>query len=154
MKLQLFPNFVRLKSTKLNQLKMKKSTLFITFCFLITTSAFSQTVNGIPLKELNVHAEYIRVSEKQIYLSKKINIDIDYGQSYRIKNIRVLDGNGNPMEFNSMIEVLNFMSSLGYELVNGGDNISSFLLRKKESALQPTNTSTILSANANSKRIE
>jgi hypothetical protein len=133
---------------------MKKSTLFITFCFLITTSAFSQTVNGIPLKELNTHAEYIRVSEKQIYLSKKINIDIDYGQSYRIKNIRVLDGNGNPMEFNSMIEVLNFMSSLGYELVNGGDNISSFLLRKKESALQPTNTSTILSANANSKRIE
>jgi hypothetical protein len=133
---------------------MKKSTLFITFCFLITTSAFSQTVNGIPLKELNAHAEYIRVSEKQIYLSKKINIDIDYGQSYRIKNIRVLDGNGNPMEFNSMIEVLNFMSSLGYELVNGGDNISSFLLRKKESALQPTNTSTILSANANSKRIE
>jgi hypothetical protein len=154
MKLRLFPNFVRLKSTKLNQLKMKKSTLFITFCFLITTSAFSQTVNGIPLKELNVHAEYIRVSEKQIYLSKKINIDIDYGQSYRIKNIRVLDGNGNPMEFNSMIEVLNFMSSLGYELVNGGDNISSFLLRKKESGLQPTNTSTILSANANSKRIE
>jgi hypothetical protein len=133
---------------------MKKSTLFITFCLLITTSAFSQTVNGIPLKELNAHAEYIRVSENQIYFSKKINIDIDYGQAYRIKNTRVLDGNGNPMEFNSMIEALNFMSNLGYELVNGGDNISSFLLRRKQSGFQSTNTFPILSANANSKRIE
>ena len=35
-----------------------------------------------------------------------------------------------------MIEVLNFMSSIGYELVNGGDNISSFLLKKKGVQIQ------------------
>lgn len=118
---------------------MKKIILCVSLTFYITASALSQTVNGIPLKELNAHAEYIRVSESPIALSKKINIDIDYGQFYRIKNLRVLDANGNPMQFNSMIDVLNFLSSVGYELVNGGDNISSFLLRKKEAELKTHN---------------
>lgn len=103
---------------------------------LIAASGFSQTVNGIPLKELNAHAQYIRVSEKQITLSKKINIYIEYGQPYKIKNMIVMDKDGTEMQFNSMIEVLNFMSTLGYELVNCSDSVSSFLMKKKELKMQ------------------
>lgn len=72
---------------------MKKVTLFIFLSLFIALSGFSQTLNGIPLSELN--AEYIRVSEKTITLSKQINIDIDYGQPYKVKNTRVMDKNGN-----------------------------------------------------------
>ena len=115
----------------MKKLRLQKLTLLICISFLVASHGFSQTVNGIPLKELNEHAEYIRVSESEIYLSKKINIYIDYGQVNRIKDSRVLDKDGSSMKFNSMIEVLNFMSSIGYELVNGGDNISSFLLKKR-----------------------
>lgn len=103
---------------------------------LIAASGFSQSVNGIPLKELNEHAQYIRVSERTITLSRKVNIYIDYGQPYKIKNTRVMDKDGTEMQFNSMIEVLNFMSTLGYELVNCGDSVSSFLMRKKELKIQ------------------
>jgi hypothetical protein len=109
---------------------MKKLALMFGLSLLIASSAFSQTVNGIPLTELNV--KYIRVSEKEIMLSKKINIDIDYGQTYRIRNMRVLDKDGKDMQFNSIIEVLNLMSKIGYEVVNGSDSVSSFLMRKKE----------------------
>lgn len=109
---------------------MRKFILFVCLSFFVASSGISQTVNGIPLNELNT--EYIRVSAREITLSRKINIDLDYGQPYRIKNTRVIDKNGKDMEFNSMIQVLNFMNDIGYELVHGGDNISSFLLRKKK----------------------
>jgi hypothetical protein len=108
---------------------MKKVTLRICLSFFIGFTGFSQTVNGIPLKELKV--KYIRVTENEI-LSRKINIDIDYGQLSKIKNMRVLDENGSPMQFNSMIEALNYMDEIGYELVKSNDKPSSFLLRKKE----------------------
>jgi hypothetical protein len=120
----------------MRKLRLQKLTVLICISFLVAGPGFSQTVNGIPLKELSEHAEYIRVSAKDIYLSKKINIDIDYGQFNRIKDSRVLDKDGSPMKFNSMIEVLNYMSSIGYELVNEGENISSFLLKKKEVQIQ------------------
>lgn len=91
---------------------MRKVSLFICFIFFAAGSGFSQSVNGIPLKELHATAEYIRVSEKLIVLSKKINIDIEYGQPDKIKNTRVMNENGNQMEFNSMIEVLNYGAPL------------------------------------------
>ena len=101
---------------------MKKLTLIICLSLFIVSAAMSQTVNGIPLKELN--AKYIRVSEKEVMLTNKISIDIDYGQPLTIRRTRVLDKDGKDMQFNSMIAVLNFMDEIGYELVNGSDSIS------------------------------
>jgi hypothetical protein len=108
---------------------MKKVTLCICLSFFIGFTGFSQTVNGIPVKELKV--KYIRVIENEI-LSRKINIQIDYGQVAKLKNLKVLDENGNPLQFNSMIDALNYMDEIGYEVVNSNDKTSSFLLRKKE----------------------
>jgi len=107
---------------------MKKFFLPVCLIMFISVSAFSQTINNIPLKELK--AEYIRVSEDAIVMSRKINIYLDYGQPFKIKNLRVMDEDGSPMQFNSMIHVLNYMSTLGYKLVQGGDSTTSFLLRK------------------------
>ena len=109
---------------------MKKLTLIVCLGLFIASAAMSQTVNGIPLKELN--AKYIRVSEKEVMLTNKISIDIDYGQPLTIRRTRVLAKDGKDMQFNSMIAVLNFMDEIGYELVNGSDSISSFLLKKRE----------------------
>ena len=109
---------------------MKKLTLFVCLSLFIASAAISQTVNGIPLKELN--AKYIRVSQKEIMLSKKISIDVDYGQPFGTKRTRVLNKDGKDMQFNSMIGVLNFMSEIGYELVKVNDTISYFLLKKRE----------------------
>jgi hypothetical protein len=115
---------------------MRKVSLFICLTLFEVGYSFSQSVNGIPLTKLHDTAEYIHVSGIPITLSRKININIEYGQPYRTKNTRVMNDDGNQMQFNSMVEVLNFMSTLGYELVSCSDSVSSFLMRRRELKLQ------------------
>lgn len=115
---------------------MKKIILFISFCFLIITSAFSQTVNGIPLKELQANAEYIRIIQRPVLLSPKIKIDIEYGQLEKNKNTQVIGSDGFQVQFNSIIEVLNLMSKYGYDLVHSNDTTASYLMRRKETKIE------------------
>lgn len=120
---------------------MKKVIFLFTLNFLFLVSGFSQTVNGIPIKEIN--AEYIQIesSPGEIF-NNNIRILIDFGQEKRglsTKEEIIKDADGKKMTFNSMIDALNFMSANGYEFVQAyGVSISNkeihhyYLMRKKK----------------------
>jgi hypothetical protein len=104
--------------------------------------AQSQTVNDIPLKDIDV--EYVEIVGTSRVLSSKLTIEIDFGQENKLfssdKDTRVKDVNGKNMIFNSMIDALNFMTKNGYEFVQAyavtksDQNIYHYLLRRKKNA--------------------
>jgi hypothetical protein len=120
---------------------------------LLSGMAYSQTVNGIALKDLNV--DYVMIVGQGKFLSNKVSIEIDFGQETSIwkggKEMRLLDENGKKVDLNSMIDALNFMSAAGYEFVDayaitsekgmtGTQNVYHWILKKKKDkeATEPT----------------
>lgn len=98
---------------------MKKvilSFIMLTFCGIM----FSQSVNGKPLSEIDV--DYIMIVGTRKILSTKLTIEIDFGQRTGLielgKNTLIKDQNGKPIEFNSMIDALNFFSKIGFKFVD------------------------------------
>ncbi len=99
-------------------------------------------MNGISLQDID--AEYVQIMGSPVLLKNKINILIDFGQFYNAlsnKEQVILDRNGRRMQFNSMIEALNFMSASGYEFVqaygvsiNNNEIEQYYILRKKNNA--------------------
>ena len=113
----------------------------ITFCLTIIglTSVHSQTVNDVPIK--NIDVEYIQIVGTSKMLSNKLTIELDFGQEdklFNAKDTQVKDENGKRLEFNSMIDALNFLSKNGYEFVDayaitiGNQNVYHYMLRKKK----------------------
>ncbi len=100
----------------------------------------AQTVNDIPLKDIDV--EYVQIVGTSKLLSTKLTIEIDFGQKTKFfssgKETIVKDLDGKAVDFNSMIDALNFMSKNGYEFVNayaitvGNQNVYHYLLRNKK----------------------
>ena len=121
---------------------MKKllSTLVAFVSFLLV--ARSQTVNDIPLKDIDV--EYVEIVGTSRVLSSKLTVEIDFGQENKLfssdKDTRIKDVNGKNMIFNSMIDALNFMTKNGYEFVQAyavtisSQNVYHYLLRRKKNA--------------------
>lgn len=119
---------------------MKKILLAATFLILALTSK-AQTVNDIPFSEIDV--DYVSIIGTTKLLSTKLTIQIDFGQRTKFfssgKETVVKDENGKKLEFNSMIDALNFMSKNGYEFVNAyaitisSQNVFNYLLRKEKS---------------------
>ena len=116
---------------------MKKLLFVLAFAF-IGQQGFSQTVNDVPIKDIDV--AYVQIVGYSKLMSTKLNIQIDFGQETNIwtkgaKTI-VKDVNGKMMKFNSMIDALNFMNDNGYDfesayaLTIGNQNVYHFLLRK------------------------
>ncbi|WP_151675059.1 hypothetical protein [Patiriisocius marinus] len=109
--------------------------LFFTCCF----TAYSQTVNDIPIEEIDV--EYLRIVGTSRMMSKKVTIEIDFGQDTKFfgsgKETQVKDIEGKLVKFNSMIDALNFMSSNGYDFVQAyafsvnNQNVYHYLMKKK-----------------------
>ncbi|MBN1989417.1 MAG: hypothetical protein JW783_08485 [Bacteroidales bacterium] len=117
---------------------MKK--LLLAFAIAISALAIkAQTVNGIPLDKIDV--TYIDIVEYRKFVSDKVNIQLDYGQRSHIlynEERFVKDENGKDMEFNSMMDALNFLSKYGYEYIDSyvtrskESSTSHFLLKRKE----------------------
>jgi hypothetical protein len=119
---------------------MKKllSTLSMLSCFIF--GAQSQTVNDIPLKDIDVN--YVEIVGTSRVLSSKLTVEIDFGQENKLfssdKDTRIKDVNGKNMIFNSMIDALNFMTTNGYEFVQAyavttsNQNAYHYLLKKKK----------------------
>lgn len=84
-------------------------------CFAIGKTS-AQTVNGIKLADLK--EDYIEVSSFRPSFNGKIFITLEYGQKiYNNKDAGiVMDDEGKRMEFNSVIEFVNRMKKLGYDL--------------------------------------
>lgn len=112
---------------------MKTTILLLIAFYFNNFSLQAQTVNGIPLKDIKV--EYLKWYTKGAGAgSRKIQVLIDFGQATRIlSNMEqlLLDSSGKKMEFNSDIEVLNFMYENGYELLQPyGKEFSVYYMRK------------------------
>lgn len=121
---------------------MKKIVTFLAVTFFFSISAFCQTVNDIPIKDID--AEYIEIKGAPgEAFGRNIRVLIDFGQARRSlgsKEQIIRDVDGKKMKFNSMIDALNFMSANGYEFVQAyGVSISNkeiehyYLMRKKKS---------------------
>ncbi len=117
-----------------------KKLFVISLLLLCKFNVFSQTVNDVPLKEINV--EYVQIVGTSKLFSSQLTIQIDFGQRTKYfstgREMIVKDESGNAIEFNSMIDALNFMSANGYEFVNAyaitiqNQNVYHYLLRKKK----------------------
>lgn len=70
------------------------------------------TVNGKPLTEYK--DEYAQIIGE--FGSVSFSVQVDFGHSHKVKERRVKDADGKEVQFRSMIEVLNLMDSIGYEL--------------------------------------
>ena len=120
---------------------MKKIVFLSILSLFYALNAKSQTVNDIPIKDIDV--EYVQIVGTSRVLSNKLSIEIDFGQENKLfssdKDTRVKDVNGKNMIFNSMIDALNFMTKNGYEFVQAyaitiaNQNVYFYLLRKKRS---------------------
>ncbi|WP_460923106.1 hypothetical protein [Pontibacter brevis] len=117
---------------------MKKLLLTLSLtCFLGLSASFAQTVNDVPIKDVDV--EYIQIVGTSKILSNKVTIEIDFGQENKFwsaKDTQVKDENGKLVVFNSMIDALNFMSKNGYEFVDayaitvGNQNVYHYMMKK------------------------
>ena len=94
---------------------MKKIILFAATFFLFNLCVQSQTVNDIPIKDLDV--EYVQIVGTSKFLSSKINIELDFGWQNKFwtnKEYQVKDAEGKKIDFNSMIDASNFMTKNGF----------------------------------------
>jgi len=121
---------------------MKKNIFTLIFtCFIGLMSNYAQTVNDIPLKDINV--DYMEIVGTGKFMSNKLTIEIDFGQENKYwssKDTQLKDANGKLIVFNSMIDALNFFSANGYDFVtayivtvgSNNQNVYHYLLKKKK----------------------
>lgn len=95
--------------------------LFTFYCFFITNGQSTNIyyINGIPLD--SIQAEYIQAETCRVAFSTKVFLDVDYGQESKIlynKYNRVADTKGDYIEFKSNMDALNYLTAIGYELID------------------------------------
>jgi hypothetical protein len=125
---------------------MKKVVCFLMVVFSVV-SANGQSVNGVNLKDIDT--PYLLIMGVGKLLSPRVSVEVDFGQKVSSKffkdnkEVKILDENGKLVEFNSMVEALNFFTMYNYEFVNayaitvnsmtgGTQNVYHWLMKKKE----------------------
>jgi hypothetical protein len=124
---------------------MKRITIAL-FIILFSQMSFSQVSKD------NLKVDSISVTKKYVYceilgtgslFSTKVKIDIDYGQEVGFWNQdrRLKDENGKSVKFNSMVDALNYMGTLGWEFVQayvvtmpsmgGQQNVYHWILKRQ-----------------------
>jgi hypothetical protein len=97
-----------------------KKTIFILAILAITISSYGQK-NVVTVDSINTKASYCEIVGTQTLFSKKLTICVDYGQDtggfFTPKDTRLKGEDGNPIKFNSMIDVLNLMQKEGWDFV-------------------------------------
>ena len=114
-----------------------KKILFLTTMIIGCYALKAQTVNDIPIKDIDV--DYMQIVGTAKLFSTKQTVKIDFGQRTKLfssgKETIVKDENGKVMDFNSMIDALNFMSKNGFEFVHAyaivinNENVYHYLLK-------------------------
>lgn len=110
---------------------MKKLLILVVIC--VNSFVFSQEVPKY------VYAEI--VGELR-FMSKKVTIEIDYGQSTSFfESNKLKNEDGKNKVFNSMVDAMNYMGALGWEfqqayvVTMGQQNVYHWLMRKQFSEL-------------------
>lgn len=117
---------------------MMRTFLTITLLCLLAATVSGQTVNDIPITEID--APYILIVGTSKSFSTRVNISVDFGQQTKFFGWgaeRVIkDADGNLVQFNSMIDAMNFFFYLDYEFAQaytlpvGNQNVYHYLMRK------------------------
>lgn len=116
-----------------------KSVLILFFISLAFFPLQAQTVNQIPLAE--IESEHLVIQVEVNSFQRQFNIQLDYGEwGLRRREALLMDNeSGNPVAFNSVAHILNYMSGYGYELVSAYDEgdfrAIRLILRKKAGTL-------------------
>jgi len=106
---------------------MKKTFILITLAFLLCVVSYAQQT---PVKRTE---EYCELRTKRPLFSGKLVAEVDYGDGDKV----LKDEQGKSVEFSSAIGVLNYMNSLGWELlnvhvwVNDGDGYTYYVMKRK-----------------------
>ena len=117
-----------------------KKILIIICALFISVVAFSQENNEQQTVDQQIkYTNYIycELLGKSKFLSSKVSVDIDFGQSvsFWTPDRRYKDENGKSVNFNSMVDAMNFMGSVGWEFVQayvvtvGNENVYHWLLK-------------------------
>ena len=144
---------------------MNKLISFITI-ILVSFRLIAQTVNDVPIKDIDV--EYLQIVGTAKFFSTKVIIQIDFGQRtkfFKMGNTIVKDEYGKPVEFNSMIDALNFMTKNGFEFVTAytitidKQNVYHYLMRNRkneifEKSVPPTLANIAIPSNENKTILE
>ena len=92
--------------------------LILLIGLIATFNSYSQTVNSIELKTLDV--TYIEVTPMIEAVSSKMKVELDYGQRNKVTSYKdswLKDINGKYKTFNSIADILNFFHAYNYDLV-------------------------------------
>ena len=111
---------------------MKKSFIFL-LCFLFAAGAFAQDSAW----------RHVSITVLPRLMSNKINVEVDYGGDTKFfSDTRMKDDEGKAVKFNSVADILNYMSKEGWELITAqvtfntnAQKIWSILMRRKEKML-------------------
>ena len=119
--------------TNIKNIIMKK--IIIALFFFFSLISYSQSVNGIPVSELD--AKYIRINfTRKLLKPFQIKVFLDYGQIARIKDLskgHVLDDDGKKYSFNGIMGVVNLLVSNGYKIAfvyNEKDDSVNYIMEK------------------------
>lgn len=103
--------------------------------FLISLAAIIIGINCFAQEKV-----YCELVGNQKLLTGKVSVSVDFGQQSHFKDNRLVDANGQIMTFNSMVDAMNYMSTLGWEFeqayvvtIGGGStasNVYHWLLSK------------------------
>lgn len=113
--------------------------LLLGMLLFMSLLTIGQTINGVPLSEIDV--DYVQIVGTSNLMKTRVTIDIDFGQKQSLwkgSDTKLLDDSGSPVKLNSMIDALNFMSSSGYEFVTAyvlttnNVDVYHYLLRKRK----------------------
>lgn len=116
-----------------------KNTIILAVTLLCFSITQAQSVNDIPIEEID--APFIEILGTSRLLSKKVTIEIDFGQEVKMfggmDQVKIRNAEGKNLIFNSMIDALNFFSSNGYKfeqaytVTEGNQLVYHFLMSKK-----------------------
>ncbi len=113
---------------------------FILFTVL-TSNAYTQSINGTPIQDLDIEYIEIKIQVTQINMSDRISVSYDeQGEIYvsnKKPNVNALrDKEGNMIVLPSRIIALNFFAKNGFELVESfaseSPSFQYLILRRKQ----------------------
>ncbi len=117
-----------------------------------TRSAVEQALRHYELDSINNKPVYIyaQLLGTGKFLSSKVSVEVDFGQetgyfNWKDSNRIVDPKTGKPVEFNSMVDAMNYMGALGWEFMQAyvvtvsSQNIYHWLLRKQVTDKDLTN---------------
>jgi len=114
---------------------MRKLLTIIAFIFAVH---FTQAQEQVELNKKDAKEEYCMILATSKLLSTKLTIQVDFGQEWSFwKDKRSLkDETGKRIEFNSVIDALNYMAADGWEFVNayaitvGQQNVYHYVMKR------------------------